>query len=165
MTRDTINLVRTVLEELSTADVRFCVIGKQAVNVYVEPVESPDLDIALGNGEAGRLEELFAPPVEVHRSSRAVDLSAPGSDLRIQFHTDPRYETFPDRAELRRVLGFEVPVARIEDVLRGKIWAASDAKRRRSRREDDLTDISRLLEAHPGLRASVPPSVLERLVG
>lgn len=163
--RGTVNLLEVVLETLSTADVRFCVIGKQAVNVYVDPVQSPDVDIALANGEADRLEELFGSPVEIERSSRTVDLSLPASELRIQFQTDPRYEDFPDRAELRRVLGHEVPVAALEDVLQGKIWAAIDGTRRPSRREDDLTDISRLLEAYPELRASVPPSVLDRLLG
>jgi hypothetical protein len=44
------------------------------------------------------------------------------------------------------------------------VWAAQDPKRRPSKRQKDLADISRLLEAHPELRPSVPQDVLARLI-
>jgi hypothetical protein len=56
-------------------------------------------------------------------------------------------------------------VARVEDVLQGKVWAASDASRRASKRQKDLADIARLLEEFPRLRGSVPEAILQRLVG
>jgi hypothetical protein len=56
------------------------------------------------------------------------------------------------------------PVARLEDVMRGKVWAASDPGRRASQRQKDLADIARLLEGHPELRELVPQSILERLI-
>jgi hypothetical protein len=77
---------------------------------------------------------------------------------------DPRYDEFPSRAEVRDVLGHRLPVARLEDVLRGKVWAASDSSRRASKRQKDLADISRLLEGHPELREMVPQAILQRLV-
>jgi hypothetical protein len=43
------------------------------------------------------------------------------------------------------------------------VWAAQDPTRRPSKRQKDLADISRLLEAHPELRARVPADVLARL--
>jgi len=165
VTMDTVDLLGTVLDTLSSAGVRFCVIGGQAVNAYVEPVVSLDLDIALATGEVDRVGGLFSPPVRVERFPHSINLSAAGSDLRIQFQTDPRYEGFPDRAQPRDVLGHRLPVARIEDVLQGKLWAASDATRRASKRQKDLADIARLLEAYPELRPSVPASVLEQLIG
>jgi hypothetical protein len=55
-------------------------------------------------------------------------------------------------------------VARLEDVLRGKVWAASDPNRRASKRQKDLADIARLLEEHPGLRELVPQAILHRLI-
>jgi hypothetical protein len=58
----------------------------------------------------------------------------------------------------------ELPVARVDDVLRGKIWAAEDPVRRGSKRQKDLADIARLLEKFPDLRDQVPASVLKRLV-
>ena len=68
------------------------------------------------------------------------------------------------RAQLRSVLGMTVPVAHVEDVLQGKVWAAQDPERRPSKRQRDLADIARLLETHPELRAKVPADIRARLV-
>jgi hypothetical protein len=43
----------------------------------------------------------------------------------------------------------ELPVAHLEDVLQGKVWAAQDAQRRGSKRQKDLADIARILEKYP----------------
>lgn len=51
-----------------------------------------------------------------------------------------------------------------QDVLQGKVWAARDAARRASKRQKDLADISRLLEARPDLRPLVPAELLARLL-
>jgi hypothetical protein len=56
-----------------------------------------------------------------------------------------------------------LPVARLADVLQGKIWAAQDPTRGPSKRLKDLADVSRLLEAHPDLRSRVPEDALSRL--
>jgi hypothetical protein len=97
------------------------VVGGQAVNAYAEPVVSRDLDLALARGEIERLEGRFGPPIRMERSEHSVNLWAPDSDLRIQFQVDPRYQEFPARAEVREVLGHRLPVARLEDVLQGKV--------------------------------------------
>ncbi len=55
-------------------------------------------------------------------------------------------------------------MAKLEDVLQGKVWAAQDPARRPSKRQKDLADISRLLEAHPALRSRVPEDILSRLI-
>jgi len=57
-----------------------------------------------------------------------------------------------------------LPVASLEDVLEGKVWAAQDPARPPSKRQKDLADISRLLESYPELRARVPADVLARLL-
>jgi len=62
------------------------------------------------------------------------------------------------------VLGLVLPVASLEDVLTGKVWAAQDPGRRGSKRQKDLADIARLLEAYPELRSSVPEEILARLL-
>lgn len=62
------------------------------------------------------------------------------------------------------MLGLKLPVARLEDVLQGKVWAAQDPDRRPSKRQKDLADISRLIEAYPALRSRVPDDVLSRLI-
>lgn len=57
-----------------------------------------------------------------------------------------------------------MPVAAIEDLLHGKVWAAQDKARRGSKRQKDLADIARLLEGYPELRSQVPQEILDRLV-
>jgi hypothetical protein len=165
VTMDQVDLLDRVLSALERHEIRFCVVGGQAVNAYVEPVVSLDLDLALAAGAAAGIERLFAPPVRIERFPHSLNVSAPGSDLRVQFQTDPRYQSFPLNAERREILGRTLPVARVEDVLQGKVWAASDASRRASKRQKDLADIARLLEEFPRLRGSVPEAILQRLVG
>jgi hypothetical protein len=92
-----------------------------------------------------------------------VNLSVAGSDLRIQLQKDPRYQAFLSRAVRRRVLGYELFVACLEDVLQGKLWAYADRTRRASKRQKDLADILRLVETNPQLRDRVPVEVLSLL--
>jgi len=77
---------------------------------------------------------------------------------------DARYAPFVDRASRRLVLGMDLPVASVEDLLDGKVWAAMDPSRRPSKRQKDLADIARLIEAYPALRAALPPEILARLL-
>jgi hypothetical protein len=77
---------------------------------------------------------------------------------------DPRYEAFIERASLREILGVSFPVARVEDVLQGKIWAVSDEAQSNSKRQKDLADIARLLETLPHLRDAVPDEIQRRLL-
>lgn len=51
----------------------------------------------------------------------------------------------------------------VEDVLKGKIRAWSDPKRRQSKRLKDLADIARLVEAHPELWDSLNDELREKV--
>ena len=93
----------------------------------------------------------------------SLNVASPGSDLRVQIQTDPRYSDFVKRSTDREVLGLLLPVAALEDILQGKVWAASDPQRRASKRRKDLLDIERLLEANPSLKDRIPAEILERL--
>jgi hypothetical protein len=90
-------------------------------------------------------------------------MSNPRSDLRIQVQTDPRYQDFIPRAELKDVLGYRMRVANLEDVLQGKVWAYMDQTRRRSKRQKDLADILRIIEAYPQFGTKLPSSLQEEL--
>ena len=48
-------------------------------------------------------------------------------------------------------LGLRLPVAAVEDLLRAKTCSAQEPTRRRSKRQKDLVDIARLVEARPEL--------------
>jgi Nucleotidyl transferase AbiEii toxin, Type IV TA system len=155
------------LEALTTLfhehKIQYCVIGGQGVNAYADPLVSLDLDLVVALDQLPQVETLLVRQYKVETFPHSVNVSAEGSQVRVQLQTDPRYRDFPARAETREVLGLRMPVARIEDVLDGKVWAALSPDRRSTKRRKDLLDIERLLEAHPTLRARVPPEILQRL--
>jgi len=164
VTADSAGFLNRILEVLASSGAQYCVIGGQGVNGYVEPVVSLDLDIAVATDDLPRVEALLRKHFRVEPFPHSLNVSMEGSDLRVQLQTDPRYSEFVARAQPRPVLGLTLPVAAVEDVLRGKVWAAVDPKRRPSKRQKDLADIARLLEAYPDLRAQVPADLLARLV-
>jgi hypothetical protein len=161
---DRADLLDRLVALLSDHGIRYCVVGGQAVNAYAEPVVSLDLDLVIAGDQLPQAEALLRQTFVVEGFPHSLKVSLPGSDLRVQIQTDPQYAAFVDRAEVWELLGLRLPVASLQDVLQGKVWAASDPTRRPSKRQKDLADIARLLEAYPALRAQVPPEVLARLV-
>lgn len=164
ITMDQSNLLENLISLLNEQGIRFCVIGGQAVNAYVEPLVSLDLDLVVAVDQLEQVEALFAPRFGLKRFPHSLNVAVSGSDLRVQIQTDERYGSFVEQAVVQTVLGMELPVARVEDVLQGKIWAALDPERRGSKRQKDLADISRLLEKYPKLRLKVPQEIRARLV-
>ena len=161
---DRSDFLSRVIELLNTQGIGYCVLGGQGVNAYAEPVVSLDLDIVIAVDQIQKVEELLGREFRVERFPHSLNVSAKGSDLRVQIQTDPRYENFLPRAAARDILGLRLPVASLEDVLQGKIWAALDPARRASKRQKDLADIARLIESYPQLRQLVPAEILARLV-
>ena len=86
-----------------------------------------------------------------------------GSELRIQLTTDPRYQDFLDETETKSILGFEVPVASLANLVRGKVWAWNDPKQRLSNRKKDELDLIRIAESYPELRALMPAEIADQL--
>jgi hypothetical protein len=161
---DTSNFLDQVLLLLDSSQIRYCVIGGQAVNAYVDPVVSLDLDIVIAIDQIDWVEELLRRQFQVQHFPHSINVALLGSDLRLQIQTDPRYISFIERATTQEILGLAMPVAAISDVLQGKIWAALDPQRRASKRQKDLADIARLLEAYPHLRQQVPSVLLDKLL-
>ncbi len=164
ITMDKSDFLERLIALLQEHGIRFCVIGGQAVNAYVEPVVSLDLDLVVAVDQIAAVEALLRSAFDVRRFSHSLNVSAPGSALRVQIQTDPRYATMVEKATMQEILGLALPVATVKDVLQGKIWAAQDPARRPSKRQKDLADIARLLEAYPDLRPLVPAEILERLI-
>ncbi len=100
---------------------------------------------------------------QVERFEHSVKFASEKSDLRIQLQTDARYQQFLAGAVEKDVLGYRLQVASLADVLQGKVWAYSDPSRRKSKRQKDLADIMRLVEAHPALEERLPADVRPRL--
>jgi len=158
---DIVQLLLSLLEQTHAA---YCLIGGLAVNAYAEPVVSLDLDLVV---IADRLDALrqaaVAKGLMVREFEHSVNLTAPGSDLRIQIQADPRYQDFLTRAVGQTVLGYSMNVAALEDVLRGKLWAYAAPTRRKSKRQKDLADILRLVETHPQLKSMLPPEIIRQV--
>lgn len=164
VTADRTDFLTRLITLLTDHEVRYCVMGGQGVNAYADPVVSLDLDIVIAVDQLQKTERLLSQEFHIERFPHSVNVSDAGSDLRVQIQTDPRYLPFVDRATVREVLGISLPVAQLEDVLQGKVWAVMDAERRPSKRQKDLADIARLLEAYPNLRQRIPREILDRLV-
>jgi hypothetical protein len=164
VTMDRSEFLDRLITLLAAEGIRYCVVGGQAVNAYAEPVVSLDLDLVVAVDDLARAEARLAEAFSLVRHPHSLNIADAGSDLRVQIQTDPRYLAFVERAAPREVLGIRLPVAAVQDVLQGKIWAASDPTRRPSKRLKDLADISRLIEVSPSLRELVPAEILAKLI-
>ena len=161
---DWVDLFGRLIALLTDYGIRFCMVGDHAINAYVEPLLGRDLDVVIALDQFVEAERLLRGTFTVESLPQSLNVTMPGSDLRVQIQTDPRCAPFVDRAESRDVLGVRLPVARLQDVLQGKVWAVTDPTRPPSKRQKDLADIARLLEARPTLRQHVPPEVLSMLL-
>ncbi len=163
VTVDHANLLESLIAFLNEHQVKYCVIGGQAVNAYADPLVSLDLDLVVATGDLERARSLLASHFSVEEFPHSLNLSSKESGLRVRIQTDTRYLDFPKRSSSREVLGLTLPVASLEDLLQGKIWAASDPQRRSTKRQKDLLDIARLIEKYPYLRDRVPDDLLQRM--
>ncbi len=155
------DVVQAFLNTLAELGAEYCVVGGLAVNAYVEPVVSLDLDVVIAAKDMEKACEAVAKEFSIERFPHSVNLTSGQSDLRIQLQTDARYQSFLSSATERDVLGYQMRVAALEDVLQGKIWAYSDEQRRMSKRQKDLADILRIVEAYPALEQKLPASLRE----
>ncbi|MCC7365453.1 MAG: hypothetical protein IT303_13890 [Dehalococcoidia bacterium] len=161
--QDKSNFLERVVDLLDAGGIRYCAIGGVAVNAYVDPVVTLDLDIVIATDDLARARNLLAREFRTHEFEHSFNVYDPGSKLQVQLQLDPELSSFVDRAERREVLDLSLPVAVPTDLMRAKVAAALEPKRIGTKRQKDLTDILRLLEAYPELRALVPDEILGRL--
>ncbi|WAC09010.1 MAG: hypothetical protein OS130_07480 [Thermodesulfobacteriota bacterium] len=154
------DIIQELLDITKQTDSLYCVVGGLAVNAYVEPVVSLDLDVVvIARNIELVCEKSLAHGFKIERFQHSINLNNAKSELRIQLQTDARYQEFINHATKKNILGYDMQVAQIEDVLRGKIWAFQDETRRKSKRQKDLADIIRLVEEHPDLMEKLPDSI------
>ena len=157
------DIVQELLRILEGNGVDYCIIGGLAVNAFVEPVVSLDLDIVIAADQIERVKAVAGEVFTIEEFPYSLNLYCKGSDLRIQVQKDRRYQDFISRAVKKSVLGYPLKVASLPDVLQGKIWAYSDLSRRRSKRQKDLADISRIVESYPELEKMLPDEIKSTL--
>jgi len=84
---DRVGFLDRLIALLKESGLRYCVIGDQAVNAFVEPVVSLDLDLAVATEDVASAEALLRKHFRVERFPHSVNVSASGSDLRVQLQT------------------------------------------------------------------------------
>jgi hypothetical protein len=142
----------------------WCLIGGLAVNCFVEPVYTVDVYVVVVAANLEQIaRELQVAGFRVKRFEHSVNAQHPGSELNVQFTTDSRYQDFLAGAIQRRVLGVAVPVASLEDIVRGKVWAWQDKQRRSTKRKKDELDLMRIGEAQSQLRRLIPAEIVKQL--
>src|SRR6266849_6746321 len=92
--QDHANFLEDFLSILVENGIRYCVIGGQGVNAYAEPLVSLDLDVAVVTEDVDRVETLLSGRFRIEQFPHSVNVSAAGSQLRVQIQTDPRYAAF-----------------------------------------------------------------------
>lgn len=158
------DIIQTLLDILAETGSGYCLIGGLAVNAYVEPVVSLDLDIVATVRDVEAIASVAKKRgFRVEQCEHRVNLGSEASNLRIQIQTDPRYQEFIPDAQTRDVLGYQMRVAKLGDVLQGKIWAYMDKERRKSKRQKDLADILRIIEAYPELISALPQTLRDEV--
>ncbi len=145
------------------AGVRWCVIGDLAVNHWAkEPLITKDADLTVAFSDlAIALEAARAAGFAITAHKFSANLKGQG-ELALQVTTDPRYAGMAERSSEAEVLGRTLPVASLDDVFQGKLWAWTDPERRPLKRRKDELDLLRLAEAWPELAAELPESLRDQ---
>ena len=156
--------VMRLVDGLERADIPWCAIGGVAVNHWAaEPMVTQDVDFVVATEAIERTVAVLAEAgFRAERFQWSVNFKG-HSRVSLQLSTEEVYRDFPSRAVAADVHGILLRVASLEDTLRGKVLAWSDATRRQSKRLKDLGDIARLVESHPHLWEHLGPGLKEQI--
>ncbi len=158
------DIVEELIFILEKKTIPYCIISGLAVNAYVEPGVTLDIDIVIVSEKIDVfLKEVEKQGYEIKRFAHSINLEKKESDLRVQIQLNKRYFSFIKSAQKRSVLGYEMMVATLEDILQGKLWAYMDKERRPTKRQKDLLDILRIVESYPELTKNLPSEIKDRL--
>lgn len=135
----------------------YAVIGGVAVNAYAaEPMVTMDIDICVSAENMERIKTRAKKAgFTVTKHQHTIDLSYPGSQLKIQLQRQPQYQALANIGKKKAVMGYDLLIAPIRDVMAGKLAAANEPTRKASKRAKDQADILRLIETHPSLKKMV----------
>ncbi len=155
--------VLLLVETLEREEIPWCMIGGLAVNHWsTEPIATADVDVVIATGQIERaVRALEEAGFRAQRFEWSINLAG-RSEVSVQISTEAVYQDFPARSVPADVHGILMRVAALEDTLCGKILAWKDPGRP-SKRQKDLLDILRLVEAHPELQAALPDDLAHRL--
>lgn len=156
--------VSRLVAALEECNIPWCMIGGLAVNHWsLEPMTTADVDLVIASEKVeDAADALKSLGFTEKRFQWSINFKGE-SNVSIQVSTEEMYLDFPARSIPATVHGIPMRVASLEDTLRGKIAAYKDPERRPSKRQKDLSDISRLLEAHPEIKELIPALIYNKL--
>lgn len=157
--------VAILVEALERPAIPWCMIDGLAVNHWAEePMATADVDLVIAAERVGEaVRELENAGFQARRFQWSINLKG-SSQVSVQISTEETYREFPSRSMAADVHGIPMRVASLRDTLAGKVLAWSDCERRPSKRQKDLTDIMRLVEAHAELFAELPVDLQQRII-
>ena len=156
--------VSRLVATLERGEIAWCMIGGLAVNHWArEPMATADVDVVIAAGQVeAAVKALRKAGFTAKKFAWSVNLKG-RSQVSVQISTEDFYREFPARSVPADIHGILMRVASREDTLQGKLLVYQDPQRRASKRQKDLLDIMRLVEASPKLRKLLPPAVLKKL--
>jgi hypothetical protein len=156
--------VSLLVNTLERLEIPWCMIGGLAVNHWArEPMATADVDVVIAAEKIDdAVKALRTAGFTAKKFKWSVNLKG-RSKILVQISTEKFYHGFPVRAQAADIHGILMRVASREDTLRGKILAYQDPERRASKRQKDLLDIMRLVEAHPKLKKLLPPEIADKV--
>ncbi|MDQ3421558.1 MAG: hypothetical protein M3541_22775 [Acidobacteriota bacterium] len=89
MAADESGAIERLVQRLADLCADYCVVGGEAVNAYVEPLVSLDLDLAIAAAELRRILPAFASDFRIEHLRHSVNLEADNSALRSSFDSIP----------------------------------------------------------------------------
>jgi hypothetical protein len=156
-----VSLLVATLERL---EIVWCMIGGLAVNHWAkEPMATADVDLVIALEQVeDAVKALRAAGFTAKKFKWSVNLKG-HSKVSVQISTEDVYREFPSRSVPADIHGILMRVASLPDTLQGKILAYRDVERRASKRQKDLMDIMRLVEAHQKLKKLLPADVARKI--
>jgi hypothetical protein len=153
-----------LVHTLEKEEIPWCMIGGLAVNHWsAEPVATADVDVVIATEKVDQaVHALEQVGFKSKRFDWSINLTG-NSSVSVQISTESVYSGFPERSLPADVHGILMRVASLKDTLSGKLLAWQDKSRRPSKRQKDLMDITRLVEAHPELLSILPAEVTDRI--
>jgi hypothetical protein len=115
-----VDILQQFLDLISELDIAYCIIGGLAVNAYVEPVVSLDLDLVVVADTIDKLKKPAKKMFMIKEFPHSLTLTSSKSDLRIQIQTDPRYQPFIGRAATRKVYFAELIILMVKEIFHSK---------------------------------------------
>lgn len=142
-----------ILEEQG---VPYALIGGVAVQIHSrDPRTTLDIDIAVLTYEDLPVAELEAGGFSRRRRFEHSENWSAADGTPVQFTDEVMLADAVRRAEPLTFGGRVLRVATVVDLVRAKLLAARDPRRRRSKRLMDIADAQGLVEDHPEVRASL----------